>query len=132
MENYQQPNDPQNYQQTYQDGNFMTTKLPNTTISIVLGIISIVCCCTGIIGLVCSIIGLVLANKDKKLYESNPQQYTGIENANTARILNIIGLVLTIGNLIYSVYSIMAMGGWDAYMENFQETVRMIQEQQGQ
>jgi len=121
MENYQN----QNYNQG--NGNFMVTKLPNTTTSMVLGIISIVCCCTTIIGVVCSIIGLVLSKNDMKLYQANPNQYTGIENANTARILNIIGLVLSIFNLAYSIYQIMAIGGWDAYMQYIQQTIQMAQ-----
>lgn len=127
MENYQNQN---NYQdQGYNQGNnnFMVTKLPNTTISMVLGIVSIICCCSVIVGIVCSIIGLVLSKNDMKLYNSNPNQYTGIENANTARILNIIGLVLSIGYLIYSIYTIYAFGGWDAYMQYVQETIKMAQ-----
>lgn len=133
MENYQNQNDPQNYQNSNfnnGNGNFMTTKLPNTTISMVLGIVSILCCCTGIIGIVCGTIGLVLANKDLKLYQANPQQYSGVQNTNTARILNIIGLVISVLNLIYSIYAIMQIGGWDAYMEQIQETVRMAQQNQ--
>ena len=132
MENYQNQNEPQNFQNSYNGGNenFMTTKLPNTTISLVLGIVSIVCCCTVLVGLVCSIIGLVLANKDIKLYQSNPKLYTGIQNANTARILNIIGIVLSIGNLIYAIYAIIQMGGWEAYVETIQEAVRTAQAQQ--
>ncbi len=133
MENYQNQNEPQNYQNSNfnnGNGNFMVTKLPNTTVSLVLGIISIVCCCSGIIGIVCGIIGLVLANKDMKLYQANPQQYTGVETTNTARILNIIGLVISVLNIIYSVYYIMQLGGWDAYMEQIQQAVQMAQQNQ--
>ncbi|HLW62724.1 MAG TPA: CCC motif membrane protein [Flavobacterium sp.] len=131
MENYQNQNDP-NYRQPQTNGNenFMVTKLPNTTIAMVLGIVSIVCCCTGIIGIICSVIGLVIINKDIKLYNNNPQQYTGIQNANTARILNIIGLVLSIFNILYSIYQIMTIGGWDAYMNEINEAIRTVQEQQ--
>jgi len=133
MENYQDQNQPQNYQNSNfnnGNGNFIATKLPNTTVSLVLGIVSIVCCCTGIIGIVCSIIGLMLANKDLKLYKSNPQQYTGVETVNTARILNIIGLVISVLNILYSIYAIIQIGGWDAYMEQIQETMRMAQQNQ--
>jgi len=131
MENYQNQNEPQNYQNSnFNNGNFMVTKLPNTTVSLVLGIISIVCCCTGIIGIICGIIGLILANKDLKLYKTNPNQFTGVETTNTAKILNIIGLVLSIGNILYSVYAIMQMGGWDAYMQQIEQTMEMIQQNQ--
>lgn len=133
MENYQNQNEPQNYQnQNFNNGNgnFMTTKLPNATVSLVLGIIAIVCCCSGFIGIVCGIIGLILANKDMKLYQANPQQYTGIETVNTARILNIIGLVISILNLVYSVYYIIQLGGWDAYMMQIQQAMEMAQQNQ--
>ncbi len=47
--------------------------LPNATASLVLGIISIVgAFCYGIVGVICGIIGLVLANKDRKLYQAFP------------------------------------------------------------
>ena len=124
MDNYQ------NYQQTQQNNNFMAQKLPNTTASMILGIVSIVCCCTIVLGVIFSIIGYVLANKDLKLYNQNPESYTGVENANTAKILNIIGFVLSIFSLVYSIYSIMAIGGWDAYMLMIQDAV--AQAQQGQ
>ncbi|MEO6722280.1 MAG: CCC motif membrane protein [Ferruginibacter sp.] len=51
--------------------------LPNATASLVLGIIAIVgSFCYGIIGLICGIVGLILANKDKKLYTENPELYS--------------------------------------------------------
>lgn len=124
MENYQ------NYQQPEQHNNFMVQKLPNTTASIILGVVSIVCCCTIVLGVVFSVIGFVLANKDLKLYSENPGQYIGVENANTAKILNIIGFVLSVFSLIYSIYSIMAVGGWDAYMQMIQEAVAQAQQAQ--
>jgi len=47
--------------------------LPNATAALVLGIISIVgAFCYGI-GIILGIIGLVLANKDKKLWEQNQE-----------------------------------------------------------
>ena len=71
MENYQDQNNPQNYQNSNfnnGNGNFMVSKLPNATTVLVMGIISILgCCCYGIIGIVCGIIGLVLAKKDTAL-----------------------------------------------------------------
>jgi hypothetical protein len=55
---------PQNQQQS----------LPYATASLVLGILSIVFCFTyGIVGLIPGIIGLVLAAKDRKLCQSNPE-----------------------------------------------------------
>lgn len=74
-------------------------QLPNATLILVFGIISIVtCCCYGIIGLPLGIIALVLANKATALYAADPELYTGFQNVKTGKILAIIGIVL---NAIY-------------------------------
>jgi hypothetical protein len=87
-----------------------------------LSIVSFFCCClsAGIGGIIFSSIALVLVNKDTKLYQQNPQDYSNFSTLKTAKILSIIGLVLGILSLIYTVYSIMQIGGWDAYMEQFE------------
>lgn len=131
MENYQNQNEPfNNLNQGFNNGNpnFMPVKLPNATVSLVLGIFSIICCCSTVGGLIFAIIGLILANKDLKTYQANPQQYMGVETVNTARILNIIGIVLSILNLVYSIYYIMQLGGWDAYMQQIQDAINMAQQ----
>ncbi|HMK04110.1 MAG TPA: CCC motif membrane protein [Ferruginibacter sp.] len=72
--------------------------LPNATASLVLGIIAIVgAFCYGIVGLVCGIIGLVLANKDRKLYQSAPELYSAssFSTSNAGRICSIIGLIIS-------------------------------------
>ena len=53
-------------------------KLPNATISLVLGIISfIACCCSmGIGGLLFSGIAFFLVKKDENLYAQNPELYS--------------------------------------------------------
>jgi len=79
-------------------------KLPNSTLILVFGIVSIVtCCCYGIIGLVFGIIAIVLAKKATTVYLENPEQYTGYSNVKTGKILAIIGIIL---NLIYLIYII--------------------------
>ena len=66
----------------------------------VLGIISIVMSfCYGIIGIVLGIIAIVLAKKDMKLYNENPEEYDGFNNLNTGRICGIIGL--SIGGVVF-------------------------------
>ncbi|MES2431556.1 MAG: CCC motif membrane protein [Bacteroidota bacterium] len=72
--------------------------LPNATSALVLGIISIVgSFCYGIVGLVCGIIGLVLANKDRRLYMSAPELYSAssFSSSNGGRICSIIGIILS-------------------------------------
>jgi len=92
-------------------------KLPNATTSLVLGIISIVtCCCYGIIGLPLGIAAVVLANKAKKIYLEAPESYNGSSNANTGKILGIIGIIL---NAIYLIVIIIAISvfGWAALQD---------------
>ena len=71
--------------------------LPNATAALVLGIISIVgSFCYGLPGLVCGIIGLVLANKDRKLYREQQGFYSSssLGTSNAGRVCSIIGVVL--------------------------------------
>lgn len=88
MSEQQNPNTP-NYIQP--------VNLPNATASLVLGIISIVgAFCYGVVGVICGIIGLVLANKDRKMYQANPELYTASSNStsNSGRVCSIIGLII--------------------------------------
>lgn len=75
-------------------------ELPNATTVLVLGIVSIVLSfCYGIFGITLGIIALVLSSKDLKLYNTNPEIYTGIQNLRAGRICGIIGL--SIGSLFF-------------------------------
>ena len=92
--------------------------LPNATTALILGIISIVgSFCYGIVGLVCGIVGLILANRDKKLYLETPELYSpaSLSTSSSGRVCSIIGIVLScviivimivyiaiIGSMIYS------------------------------
>lgn len=133
MENYQDQNNPQNYQNSNfnnGNGNFMVSKLPNATTVLVMGIISILgCCCYGIIGIVCGIIGLVLAKKDMALYQQNPTAYNNYSNLNTGRILCIIGLVISSIAFISNIVLI-AMYGFDGIQEMQQQWIEQMQMQQ--
>ncbi|MFA5557099.1 MAG: CCC motif membrane protein [Flavobacteriaceae bacterium] len=105
-------------------------KLPNSTAVLVLGILSIVlACCCSIFGSILGVIGLILANKAIAQYNESPEQYDGFNNVKTGKILNIIGIVLGVLFLLWTIFQIYSMGGWNAYMEDIQEQVRMIQGQ---
>ena len=105
-------------------------KLPNVTISLVLGIISfIACCCSmGIGGLIFSGIALFLVKKDENLYATNPELYNNYSQLKTSKIVAIIGLILAVLSLLWSIYQIYSMGGWDAYMENFKQVMEEMQQ----
>mgnify|MGYP000716491616 FL=1 len=89
-------------------------KLPNSTTSLVLGICSIVtCCCYGIIGLPLGIGAFITGKKAIALNNENPGEYEGVGNANTGKILGIIGIILNLVFVAYLVWFIY-MIGWDA------------------
>lgn len=80
-------------------------KLPNEQAVMILGLISYAgCCCTsGFLGIVFSGIGLYLAKKSEDLYNSNPERYI-LGSLNTWKIINLIGLILSILTVIYYIY----------------------------
>lgn len=97
--------------------------LPNSTLILVLGILSIVgCCCYGI-GIILAITTLVLAKKATTLYNENQELYLGFQNVKTGKILAIIGIALGAIYLIYVIF-IFATIGMDGYMEMIEEMKR--------
>jgi hypothetical protein len=93
-----------------QDGQM---NLPNATTTLVLGILSLVFCIFyGIIGLVLGIIALILANKDRRLYNIDPSAYTknSFSNSNAGRICAIIGIVLSSIYLLFIIGVIVLIG----------------------
>lgn len=92
-------------------------KLPNTTLILVFGILSIVtCCCYGIIGLILGIVAIVLAKKSIAIYNAAPESYSGIQNIKTGRILAIIGVSLSVLYLLFVVW-LVATFGWDTMQD---------------
>ncbi|MFT6995370.1 MAG: hypothetical protein ACJA1P_002115 [Maribacter sp.] len=98
-------------------------KLPNVTIAMVLGILSFFCCCLsmGIGGILLSGIALFLVNKDVKLYQQNPEDYSNYNTLKTVRTIAIVGLVLGLVSLAWSIYSLVSVGGWEGYLEQNSE-----------
>jgi hypothetical protein len=98
-------------EQNYQNSQ---VELPNSTIVLVLGIISIVgCCCTyGTLGILCGIIALVLAKSPTNLYLSNPGQFTegSYKNLKAGKICAWIGLIPSIIYLILIIVLIATLG----------------------
>ena len=99
-------------------------KLPNSTLILVFGIVSIVtCCCYGIIGLIFGIIAIVLAKKATVVYLENPEQYTGYSNVKTGKILAIIGVLLSFIYLIAYIV-MLALYGFSGIAEMQDEWIR--------
>ena len=75
--------------------------LPNANLILVLGILSIAFCWwhfISVIGIALGIVTLVLARKEKALYEGAPGRFTAISynNVKAGRICAIIGLVISL------------------------------------
>lgn len=108
-------------------------KLPNANAVLILGILSILtCCCWGIVGLILGIVALILAKKDTKLYEENPELYQGYSNINTGRILAIIGIILSAVYFAFNIYLYAVVGedGMKDFQQNLMEKIKYEQENQ--
>lgn len=106
-------------------------KLPNAMISLILGILSFIgCCCTsGFGGVILSGIALFLAKKDEKKYAENPELYENFNQVKTAKLIAIIGLVLSI--IIVGIFIYMkSTGQYDELMENYMKAIEEMQQNQ--
>ncbi|MCW3127109.1 MAG: hypothetical protein JWO03_2767 [Bacteroidetes bacterium] len=87
------------------------TELPNSTATLVLGILSIVFCfCYGFIGLLLGIIALAISSGPKKLYLESPDLYTGYQNLKAGRICAIVGVSLSSIYLVIILIYLIAVG----------------------
>ncbi len=102
-------------------------ELPNATLILVFGILTLVgCCCYGIVGVIFGIITLVMSKKAIEIYNANPEIYLGYQNVKTGRILAIIGLILS-GIFLLSIIGMLLFFGGIEGLEEFQR--RMIEQQ---
>lgn len=102
-------------------------QLPNSTLILVFGILSIVgCCCYGIVGLIFGIAALVMSKKATDIYNANPNMYIGFQNVKTGRILAIIGIILSALVLISQIVFLIIFG-----VEGIEEMQREMLEQYG-
>lgn len=100
-------------------------ELPNSTLILVFGILSIIgCCCYGVAGVIFGIIALVMSKRAIEIYNADPELYTGYNNVKTGRILAIIGLVLSALSLISTIAAVIMYGGLEGIQEMQQEILR--------
>lgn len=72
--------------------------LPNATVVLVLGILSLIFCwCYGFFGLILGIIALVLGNSQRKVYLQSPAEYTesSFRNINSGRTCGIVAICIS-------------------------------------
>ena len=102
-------------------------QLPNSTLILVFGILSIVgCCCYGIVGLIFGIVALIMSKKAAEIYNADPNMYIGYQNVKTGRILAIIGIILSALYLIAMIVLFAIFG-----LEGLEEMQREMMEQYG-
>ncbi len=106
-------------------------QLPNSTLILVFGILSIVgCCCYGIVGLIFGIVAIIMAKKATDIYNANPEMYIGYQNVKTGRILAIIGIILS-ALVIITQIAVLVIYGAEGFQEMIEEMQREMLEQQG-
>jgi hypothetical protein len=96
--------------------------LPNATATLVLGIISIIgSFCYGFPGLICGIIGLVLGNKDRKLYQTYPEMYnpSSLGTSNAGRVCSIIGICIGGAFLLLIIVLLIVMGSVGVFSHKY-------------
>nr|WP_298928080.1 CCC motif membrane protein [uncultured Allomuricauda sp.] len=104
-------------------------KLPNGVLSIVLGILGFICCCTGIFGAISSGIGFFLATKSEKLYKENPDDYDNYSQIKTGKIISLIALILSVLMVVRWIYIISNAGGFGEFIEEFKSAYQEAMEQ---
>ncbi|MDR6302217.1 CCC motif membrane protein [Mesonia maritima] len=107
-------------------------KLPNATISLILGIVSFIACCFtwGIGGILLSGISLYLANKDKKKFTETPEIYDNYSQVKTARIIAIIGLILSILTALMIIGIFIYAGSMEEFQRMMEEYSQQYEQQQ--
>ena len=91
--------------------------LPNSTLVLVMGILSIVgCCCYGLPGLICGVVAVIIGQKATNLYMQSPGDFKGYDNVKAGKIMGIIGIVLSVLFMIFWIW-FFSMVGWDAIQD---------------
>ena len=91
--------------------------LPNSTLVLVLGILSIVSCiCYGIPGLICGIVAVIVGQKATNVYKEAPENYRGFDSVKAGKIMGIIGIVLSVLFILFLIWFI-SIVGWDAIQD---------------
>ena len=99
----------------------------NTTLTYVLSIIGLLCCCFGGLGFLLSGPAFLIARNKIKDATQNPDEFDGNFKAmNTAKIVASIILIINLLYLTYNVY-VYSTGGFDDVFIQFQEAMKEIE-----
>ncbi|WP_339632739.1 CCC motif membrane protein [Bizionia echini] len=104
----------------------------NPTLVYVLAIIGLLCCCFAGFGFILAGIAFIIAQSKIKQAQLNPEEYDlkSVNAMSTAKTVALVILIINVLYLLWSIYQIYAMGGWDAYMEQFDEAMKQFQQAQ--
>ena len=107
-------------------------KLPNGVLSIVLGILGFICCCTGVLGAISSGIGFYLALQSEKMYKADPEAYDNYGQIKTGKIISLIALILSVLMIVRWAYSIYNAGGiaefWEEFSAAYEEAMQQYEQ----
>ena len=99
----------------------------NITLTYVLSIIGLLCCCFGGLGFLLSGPAFLIARNKIKDATQNPDEFDGNFKAmNTAKIVALIILIINLLYLTYNVY-VYSSGGFDDVFIQFQEAMKEIE-----
>ena len=77
----------------------------NTTLVYILSIVGIMCCWVYGLGTVAAIIAIVIASKELKKYNANPEQFVNGPAMKTARTVSIVALFISFIGLALVIYA---------------------------
>lgn len=99
----------------------------NTTLTYILSVIGLLCCCFGGLGFLLSGPAFLIANNKLKDATQNPDDYEGSFKAmNTAKTIALIILIINLLYLIYNIY-IYYSGGYEEVFQEFQKAMKEIE-----
>ena len=99
-------------------------KLPHSQSALILGICSIVtaCCCWGVIGIILGVIGIYESNKAIAIYNANPNDFDGINNAQTGRTTSIIGIIIGVISMLWLIHMFNS-GDYEMIFQEYQQFI---------
>ena len=81
----------------------------NTTLVYILSVVGLLCCCVYGLGTVAAIIAIVVATKEIKKYEANPDQFVNGKAMKSARVFAIVSLFISFISTTQFIYSFLSI-----------------------
>jgi uncharacterized membrane protein len=76
----------------------------NSTLVIILSIVGIICCWIYGLGTIAAIVAIIIANKELKKYNENPEVYSNFSAMKSARTFSIISLIISFIGLAFTIW----------------------------